>query len=105
MRADEGLLLGGMLESTSTPFKEARLARDFLTTSLEHNATKCKARGFVYGPGTRVELSPATDHWMRGDRFGTILKVTPSGVLHVKLDKSKKTTRVKPEYLYGYAQY
>lgn len=43
-----------------------------------------------FQPGDRVELHPATDHWMRGDRYGTVQAV-PGIMIRVKLDKSGKT--------------
>lgn len=63
--------------------------------------------------GTRVELHPATDHWMRGDRYGEIVGVgkfvwyvdrTTGETLrfrpyHVRLDKSGKIVKVHPENL------
>lgn len=30
----------------------------------------------IYTTGMRVELHPATDSWMRGDRFGEIVSVS-----------------------------
>jgi hypothetical protein len=45
----------------------------------------------------RVELHPATDRWMMGDRFGVVTKLdTLSGVVRVKLDKSKKSFNFAP---------
>lgn len=46
--------------------------------------------------GDRVELHPATDDWMRGDRYGEVVKL---GVhtIKVTLDKSGKTRRIFPE--------
>ncbi len=63
---------------------------------------------------TRVQIPAYTDHWMKGDRFGEIVKFTksrkptsvraglltryqneqPHTIAHVKLDKSGKTVRV-----------
>ncbi len=42
--------------------------------------------------GRRVELHPATDRWMMGDRYGEIVKVGRE-YLYVKLDKSGKTIK------------
>ena len=46
----------------------------------------------------RVQIPAYTDHWMKGDRFGTIIKTSRSKdcvtVLHVLLDKSGKTVKV-----------
>ena len=38
--------------------------------------------------GTRVQLHPATDLWMMGARYGTVVKVTRTRV-HVKLDTGR----------------
>lgn len=63
--------------------------------------------------GQRVELHPATDDWMRGDRFGTVIgygrkreyvdtftkersMVRP---IRVKLDKSGRVRRFHPDNL------
>jgi hypothetical protein len=44
--------------------------------------------------GDRIELHPATDLWMRGARFGTIvgLSCTPDDRVRVKLDRLPKGT-------------
>ena len=60
--------------------------------------------------GQRVELHPATDRWMRGDRFGTVVGIgrrreyidregvkTLERPLQVRLDKSGETLRFHPE--------
>lgn len=57
--------------------------------------------------GQRVELSPATDMWMRGDRFGTVTKdsipcdiryavLKPRFLISVKMDRSGKTIKIHP---------
>jgi len=39
--------------------------------------------------GTRVEIHPRFDDWMRGDRFGTVVEVISRGErVRVRLDKS-----------------
>lgn len=43
--------------------------------------------------GARVELHPATDLWMRGDRYGTVTKLGRLFV-HVRLDKSERTVLI-----------
>lgn len=45
--------------------------------------------GTAYGVGDRVEIHPGTDLWMRGARFGTVVRMslTPKDRVHVKLDK------------------
>ena len=49
--------------------------------------------------GKRIELHPATDLWMRGARYGTVLSVTPKGLYRVKLDKWPKVITV-PQNLF-----
>ena len=44
--------------------------------------------------GTRVELHPALDAWIKGDKFGEVVKVTRNNV-HVKLDKSGRVFKPK----------
>ena len=54
-----------------------------------------------YRIGERVEISPAYDSWMRGDRYGEVAKITTKAVT-VKLDKSGKMLRVnRPSGIYG----
>jgi hypothetical protein len=43
--------------------------------------------------GQRVQISPAYDAWLQGDRFGEVIKVTAKTV-YVKLDKSGRTLRI-----------
>lgn len=44
-------------------------------------------------PGVRVELSPATDRWMRGDRFGTVEKHGRKWI-HLRMDTSGQLVRI-----------
>lgn len=44
----------------------------------------------------RVETHPATNAWIFGDRFGTVVKVGRKYV-HVKLDRSGRTVPFTPE--------
>lgn len=53
-----------------------------------------------YNVGERVELHPATDAWMMGDRYGEIVKIGRF-YLHVKMDRSGKTRKIVPENLMG----
>lgn len=48
--------------------------------------------------GKRVEIHPATDAWIMGDRYGTVIK-TGRKYLHVKMDRSGKVRKVTPELL------
>lgn len=64
--------------------------------------------------GTRVQMHAATDAWMRGDRYGTIVgrghirqyvdrdtrEITRVRPYLVKLDKSGKTIRAHPEWIF-----
>lgn len=51
-----------------------------------------------YREGQRVQLHPATDRWMRGDRYGTVLRIGRKYV-RVLMDRSGHTIRVDPENL------
>ncbi len=44
--------------------------------------------GKTYKTGDRVELHPGTDLWMRGARYGTVVRtsLTPGDRVHVELD-------------------
>lgn len=53
-----------------------------------------------YATGERVELHPGTDAWMQGDRYGEVVKVTPSWV-YVRMDKSARTLRFARRNIYG----
>ena len=54
----------------------------------------------MFNPGDRIELHPATDDWMRGDRFGEVVVETrrcwPGGLVtrrvRVKLDSGRTKT-------------
>jgi len=46
--------------------------------------------------GVRVELHPATDAWMQGDRYGTVTLVARKNV-YVRMDRSRKVRVLKPE--------
>lgn len=50
--------------------------------------------------GQRVELHPACDLWMRGARFGTVVKVGRKHV-HVRMDHAqvRRPVRVAPDNL------
>lgn len=67
------------------------------------NAKKSQARSVRDNPdpipvktGDRVQISPSYDAWMRGDRYGEVVKITKKSVI-VKLDKSGKLLRI-PHY-------
>jgi hypothetical protein len=51
----------------------------------------------AYRIGDRVELHPATDDWMRGDRFGMVVGMggDPLRVM-VRLDRSDRVRRYRP---------
>ena len=48
--------------------------------------------------GQRVQTHPATDTWMRGDRFGNVVTIGRK-FIHVKLDLSGRTLRFHPRNL------
>jgi len=69
------------------------------TMSAHLNVSKPLAHRFT-AKGTRVELHPATDEWMQGDRYGEIVGFAgrnsyPQDV-KVKLDKSGRVRRYIP---------
>ena len=43
-------------------------------------------------------MHPATDTWMRGDRYGTVMHVGKK-LVHVLLDKSNRLAKVHPSQL------
>ena len=45
--------------------------------------------------GQRVELHPATDSWMRGDRFGTVEKLGRK-FIYVRMDASNRLRKTAP---------
>jgi len=55
--------------------------------------------------GKRVQIHPATDAWMQGDRYGVVVKHTRNRKAsatgyrthHVKMDKSGRTLKLSPE--------
>jgi hypothetical protein len=51
---------------------------------------------FVLDIGDRIELHPATDAWMSGDRYGEVRKFGKKYV-HVLMDRSNRTHRVTPD--------
>lgn len=46
--------------------------------------------------GDRIQMHPATDYWMRGARFGEVVKVGRAK-LEVKLDMFGRTFRTSPQ--------
>ncbi len=54
-----------------------------------------------YITGQRVELSPATDLWMRGARYGTVAKDQKenSVVVKVKLDRLPRAILIREDLL------
>ena len=55
----------------------------------------------MYEIGDRIELHPATDEWMRGDKYGEIIKVYADSTMTVRMDKSRRLIRVKRSEIYG----
>ena len=47
-----------------------------------------------------VELHPATDEWMQGDRYGSIQARRENGEILVRLDKSDKLKWFHPDNIY-----
>lgn len=53
-----------------------------------------------FKPGDRVELHPATDAWMSGDRYGEVT-VVGKFYVSIKMDVSGKVRRMVPENIKG----
>jgi hypothetical protein len=53
-----------------------------------------------FNVGDRVELHPATDAWMSGDRYGEVTKIGRF-YLYVRMDRSKLLRRLTPDKIYG----
>lgn len=53
-----------------------------------------------YKVGDRIELHPATNAWLFGDRYGEIVKVGRK-LYHVKMDRSGRTLKVLPRNING----
>lgn len=74
--------------------------------ALRHHVTGAIERGeggaIVEIPaltiGQRVELHPATDAWMMGDRYGEVVKIGRT-YIHVKMDRSGKVRKVRADLL------
>lgn len=62
-------------------------------THTESRKAKEATRWSAIDVGHRVQLHPATDAWMSGDRYGEIAKLG-SKYAHVKMDTSGRTRRV-----------
>ncbi len=45
--------------------------------------------------GDRIEMHPATDAWMRGDRYGVVREIG-SKWLRVRMDRSDRMIRAAP---------
>jgi hypothetical protein len=50
--------------------------------------------------GDRVEVHPATDVWMQGDRFGVVVKIGRAK-LTLRMDRSDRELRFAPGNIYG----
>jgi hypothetical protein len=53
--------------------------------------------------GDRIETHPATDAWMQGDRFGTVVNIGSKWV-EVEMDRSGRKRRFLPADLIPIAQ-
>jgi hypothetical protein len=76
----------------------ARQAREKVASVYKIKATSrdpARTRRDSTRIGKRVQLHPATDRWMRGDRYGTVVrKGRKPGTYRVKMDRSGKTILV-----------
>lgn len=53
-----------------------------------------------YNVGDRIQLHPATDAWMMGDRYGEVT-VVGREYYHVKMDRSGNIRKVHPRNIQG----
>lgn len=42
----------------------------------------------MFNIGDRIQMHPATDAWMKGDRYGIVVKVTKRSI-HIELDSGR----------------
>ncbi len=60
-----------------------------------------KGTNSTYDVGSRVEVHPATDAWMSGDRLGIVLSVAPiSGRAAVCMDRSGRVLRFSEQNIW-----
>lgn len=58
------------------------------------------------GKGTRVELTPSCDLWMRGAKYGTVTRITgidADAIIHVRMDhpQVRRIQRLTPDQIMG----
>jgi hypothetical protein len=70
---------------------------DYMET-IKKNPIPKKDRGHIYAPGTRVQLHPGTDRWMRGDRYGEVVKHGRK-LVTVLMDRSGQKIKIHPSQL------
>jgi hypothetical protein len=51
-----------------------------------------------FAVGERVELHPATDAWMQGDRYGQVVLLGRRYV-HIKMERSGRVLRKAPRHV------
>lgn len=58
-------------------------------------------RADTFSIGERVQAHPATDTWMRGDRFGVVEHISKGRkrLVHVRMDISKRLLRFSADNL------
>ena len=87
--ADENLT-GYLIRRTP----RAKASRDHATK------TRPVKKSTRFSIGDRVQLPAWHDDWMRGDRYGTVVKAIPgSQTVHVLADKSGRTRRWNEDFL------
>ena len=83
--------------------KLKRNSRGRFTRARGDVAISSRSTGYLHGRprragvpvGGRVELSPSTDAWMMGDRYGVIVGVTKDNLVRVKMDRSGKIRKLR----------
>ena len=55
--------------------------------------------GYLFTVGERVELSPASDLWMMGAKYGTVTRVMRDGRVQVRVDALNRSFRFRADLL------
>jgi hypothetical protein len=70
--------------------------KHYLNLKLILKGKKMKLKDFKIH--NRVQLHPATDTWMRGDKYGEVIKIGTK-LIHLKMD-SGKVIKISPSIIW-----
>jgi hypothetical protein len=86
-------------QTTRDKLRAFHAAMDYIACPPAIEATKVAQHRLLASLRcTRVELSPSTDWWMKGARYGTIVRAGRT-YMHVKLDANDRVVRVHGDLL------